>query len=195
MMGVMQAKVSWPVAALVVVAFIIFLYWLFYSPPEDAAHRTECMNNVRQIGLAMMQYAGEHEGKFPESFGVLLKENYLITAKVFLCPSTGKRLPPEGFPVPDEKTYFSTYDLATLSTVDHWADYVIVKGITLNSPAESILLHDRSAEDHKGEGRNCFFVDGHVHWHNEPDFQERMTRQREEMARATANPPETDNAP
>jgi prepilin-type N-terminal cleavage/methylation domain-containing protein len=33
---------------------------------QEAARRTSCMNNVRQIGVAMLQYSGEHDGDFPK---------------------------------------------------------------------------------------------------------------------------------
>jgi type II secretory pathway pseudopilin PulG len=34
------------------------------SKAQEAARRASCMNNVRQIGLAMIQYAGDHDDYF-----------------------------------------------------------------------------------------------------------------------------------
>ena len=72
--------------------------------------RVTCMNNVRKIGLAMFQYAGDHDDSFMPlvdaagkevptayemptqpartGFMVLLHQGYLTTAKVFICPSS-----------------------------------------------------------------------------------------------------------
>jgi hypothetical protein len=105
----------------------------------EAARRARCMNNIRQIGLAMLQYAGDHDDSFPplvdaegnlcpvvvedgnkmnwdalrnnsrSSFALLLKLGYLTTTKVFLCPSSNDEPPPDAFP-----TDFKAADLRNL---------------------------------------------------------------------------------
>ena len=37
---------------------------------QESARRMACLNNMRQIGLAMIQYAGENDDEYPESFGL-----------------------------------------------------------------------------------------------------------------------------
>ena len=79
----------------------------------EAKRRTSCMNNVRQIGLAMMQYTTENDNSFPKlvdakgnqvpavdekgnvskeparsAFAILLQKGYMGTTKVFICPSS-----------------------------------------------------------------------------------------------------------
>ncbi|HUV40087.1 MAG TPA: DUF1559 domain-containing protein, partial [Planctomycetota bacterium] len=65
------------------VVLVFFLRWLFpglfMGQVGDAARRTSCMNNVRQIGLAMDQYAGLNGGRYPDSVAILLHESYLTT--------------------------------------------------------------------------------------------------------------------
>jgi len=134
------------------------------------AYRTSCMNNVRQIGLAMYQYAEEHDGKFPDSFGALLKGQYLTTAKVFICPSSGHSIP-EDFPGPP----FDNVDLSVLKRVDEWSDYVLVRGVTPRSPRDFIVIHEKWGS-HKEEGGNILFNHGHVKWHT-PDDLDRMLRE------------------
>ena len=85
--------------------------------------RTSCMNNVRQIGLAMNQYAGENDGDYPKlvdakgnevpavdergnvsreparsAYAILLNKAYLTTTKVFICPATKDQVPGKDFP-------------------------------------------------------------------------------------------------
>ena len=89
---------------------------------HERAPSASCMNNIRQIGLAMIQYAGDHDDRFSPlvdeqgrlvpavdnegrvsmlpsrtAFAVLMKEGYLSTTRVFVCWSSGDRNA-EGFP-------------------------------------------------------------------------------------------------
>ena len=94
---------------------------------QEAARRAACMNNVRQIGLGMIQYAGDHDDDFPplvdsagdelealdpdtgnsnvsdtdparSAFAILMSQGYLTTTKVFLCPSSHDRKVDDDFP-------------------------------------------------------------------------------------------------
>ncbi len=102
---------------------------------QEAARRASCMNNVRQIGLAMFQYAGDHDDNFMplptgsgdcatnysgsavpsgttsrSGFCVLLHDGYLTTTKVFVCPSSKQQVD-SSFP-----TDYKNTQLATLSS-------------------------------------------------------------------------------
>ena len=153
-----------------VLGWIGFLTLQVVSQP-GGARRASCMNNIRQIGLAMFQYAGDHDGRFPDSFGALLKEGYLTTAKVFICPSSGNKVP-EDFP----SESFEEADLSVLNRVDEWTDYVMVRGITHADPALFIVIHEKWGS-HEGEGTNCFFNDGHVKWYPREAFEKLLSEQ------------------
>ena len=59
---------------LVVIAIIeilAVLLWPALRNAKDAAQRDVCMNNLHQIGLAMMFYAGGNGGKFPGRVSVV----------------------------------------------------------------------------------------------------------------------------
>ena len=144
---------------------------------HEATSTTSCMNNTRQIGLAMLQYSSEHDGEFPKTFGLLVKEGYLTTFKVFVCPSSGHSIPAD-FPKPDGDN-LSTLGLGVLNRIDEWSDYVIVQGVTSDSPANFILIHDKWGS-HNGEGSNIWFIDGHVKWHTDLDemLKEQMKKRR-----------------
>jgi len=139
------------------------------EPPK--AYRVACLNNIWQIGRSMILYADDHEGRYPESFGILLKEEYLTTARVFVCPASGREVP-EAFRDVD----FKNLDLSLLRRVDEWSDYVQVSGLTRSSPGDFILIHERYGS-HEGEGTNCAFNDGSARWLLEAEFQKRMKAQ------------------
>lgn len=55
---------------LVVVVLISILASLVFSAVQSArvaGQRTACMSNLRQIGSALVRYAGDHDGFFPET--------------------------------------------------------------------------------------------------------------------------------
>jgi prepilin-type processing-associated H-X9-DG protein len=180
-MDTLRKDVSWPVAAAVIGGFVVVLWFGFsgLQPHAGPAHRAACMNNVRQIGLALRQYADDHKGQYPDSFAVLLKEGYITSSKVFVCPSSRTRIP-EDFP-----TDFKSADLADLARIDEISDYVMVGNLDGNAPAQFILAHDR-APNHDGQGRNVGFMDGHVKWHTEEEFRRLISAQRDEMDRREA---------
>lgn len=85
---------------------------------RENARRAACMNNIRQIGLAMKMYATDHDDRYMpfvtqggrevpavddkgkiydgasrSSFAVLMKKHYINTARVFICPSTKDKVP------------------------------------------------------------------------------------------------------
>jgi prepilin-type N-terminal cleavage/methylation domain-containing protein/prepilin-type processing-associated H-X9-DG protein len=63
---------------------------------RESARRSSCVNNLRQLGLAMSVYANENSGKFPplddQSMmlmfeGSLMYPEYLTDAMILACPS------------------------------------------------------------------------------------------------------------
>ena len=160
---------------IVVIAVLLALVGVFLwparvnGPPGQWAH---CMSNIRQVGVAMLIYAEEHNGSYPESFGVLLKAGPFLSPRTFICPASGNKVP-EDFP----KEGLQDADLSVLIRVDAWSDYVIVKGLSHAGREDIIVLYEKPGH-HRASGRNCFFDDGHVEWLSEAEFQAQMRRQR-----------------
>ena len=177
-MAGLNTRVPWYVAVLVIGGFVALIFLMPPPVAQPASRRTTCMNNVRQIGLAMQMYADEHEGKYPDTYEVLLKEACLTTTKVFICPSTHDRIPGEGYPED-----FREATLEQLKLAPENCSYTMVGGLKRDDlPDDFILVHDKSADNHKGEGRNCFFNDGHSKWLIEEEFQEQMKKQSQKGA-------------
>lgn len=138
---------------------------------QEAARRASCMNNIRQIGLAMIQYAGDNDDKFPPSFGVLLKQGYLTTPKVFYCPSGGA-MPPPDFPQD-----LKNADVDEMNALLANSSYVMVKGITHAADVNAVVVYEKEGA-HGNEGLNCFFNDGHVQWLTQDMFQQLAEEQK-----------------
>jgi len=146
---------------------------------QESARRAACLNNEKQIMLALIQYAGDHDDKYPETLGILLKERYLNTHKVFICPSSGRGgqfrsvFPPGNL---------ADLPLEELRKIDELADFVLVKGVSHADDADTIIIYEKNGA-HGGEGRNVGFNDGHVKWYPEHEFQRLLAAQNERLAR------------
>jgi prepilin-type N-terminal cleavage/methylation domain-containing protein len=126
------------------------------SKAQESARRASCLNNIRQVMLSMIQYAGEYDDDYPsplvdnnespqKRLSRLLKLGYLNNTKVFHCPSasfTGNR--------PDMSTLSST--TITDSTVDSiattflmldWESYGVDPKVNHNAGAGRAVLADK----------------------------------------------------
>lgn len=71
------------IAIIALVAAIIFPT---FARARESAHRTSCVSNLRQIGMAFQMYLQDHDDTYPwlisEGFGKILDQNGVTTNKV-----------------------------------------------------------------------------------------------------------------
>ncbi len=87
--GVVAGAAFILLAALAVLAAILFPV---FGRAREKAEATACLSNVKQLGLALMMYAGDHEGRLPEanSWEEAIAEYVGDNEAVFTCPTTGQ---------------------------------------------------------------------------------------------------------
>lgn len=119
---------------------------------QETAKRIKCASNLRMLGQAMLLYGNENRGKYPPDLGTLLVTEDL-TLDVFICPSSGTRIPDAVRRQPVEQQ---------AKWVNENSDYIYA-GAGLNNiqPPDRVLIYEKAA-DHDHEGINLLFGDGHV---------------------------------
>jgi hypothetical protein len=61
----------------------------FFDEAQQQAERIQCVNNLKQLGLAMRVWAGDNKDKYPTSLVVM--SNECNTVKILICPGDKAR--------------------------------------------------------------------------------------------------------
>lgn len=112
---------------------------------RQKAQAVGCTHNLRQLAMACMMYAEDHDGVLPAKLSDLYPDYVGNTTSVFVCPvHKGKEI--------------------SVEDIDAKSDYELkIPGAKLgeiNDPARTIMILEKEP-NHRG-GRNAAYADGHV---------------------------------
>jgi prepilin-type processing-associated H-X9-DG protein len=141
----------------------------------EPANRAKCSNNLRQIGLALLMYANDHGGQFPDTLNVLLltDSEYTLTSDIFTCPSSS-----------DERATGQTpAEVARNLTAEpgHLSYVYVGAGLTTVTATDDRIVAYDNPRNHT-DGINVLFGDAHVEF---------LDRKQAEQAIAKLGPPGT----
>jgi prepilin-type N-terminal cleavage/methylation domain-containing protein/prepilin-type processing-associated H-X9-DG protein len=170
---------------LVVIAIIGILAGILLpvlSRARESARRTQCMSNIKQIGMGLIMYANENTEIFPSDSAYagsapamrglnLLYDTYISNNKVFNCPSdtTVSAASNAGMSVSTAggteafTSGQSSYGYDRWHTQANDADVAIAADRPPGTPSATA-----SSDNHSARGQNVVYIDGHVEFVNSP---------------------------
>lgn len=120
---------------------------------RDQARRVASMSNLKQIGLALIMYANDHENKLPDDLKAA--EKYGVTGRVLESP-----FKPNGFTGPS---------------------YIYISGLSTSMDSQSIIAYENPA--FREDGTNAVFLDGHVEFLTPDAFREKLAATYKELGK------------
>src|SRR5579871_836670 len=130
-----RSSISVVGVVLTLLCFGVLLVFLdgpvFYRNPEQGA-RVRCASNLKQIGLAAIMWANDHNEKFPDDLDTIANDEDLAPS-VFVCPSSNATVP-QG---PTTQAM-----IADMHQPGHLSYVYIGKGLTTKADADVVILYE-----------------------------------------------------
>ena len=155
----------------------MLVLWPARDPHDsDVRRQNRCASNLRQIGQAMLLYANEYGGRYPDRPEDLLFSPD-ISPEIFICPSSD-HVPATG---PSTRAIREA-----VASGGHFSYVYVARGLTSQEAGPDHVLAHEPRDNHTTErpGINVLFGDGMVEYIEEPQAS-RLLRE----LRAGRNPP------
>jgi len=177
---------------LVVIAIIAILAAILFpvfAKAREKARQSSCQSNLKQIGLAIQQYAQDYDEKYPRhgcswTWGYVAGATescyaseiypYIKNSQIFTCPSASLQVNfgSTGNAYGNNLCVFARVPPVSMGSIlkpaelihvcDSAAGYCSARKAGTNCPYNQL----QGGNGRHNDGANCLFVDGHVKWLN-----------------------------
>jgi len=127
------------------------------DPHNFVRGQVKCASNLKQIGLAMMLYANENGGVYPNAVDQLVTFHSEYISDIFCCPQASDT------PATGPTTQAVA---ANLMAGGHLSYVYLGNGFTNAASVDAVLAHETPGH-HRGGGMNVLFGDLHVEFISE----------------------------
>jgi prepilin-type processing-associated H-X9-DG protein len=139
---------------------------------RETAMRVRCAVNMQQVGVAVMMYANDNNGNYPQDLGALVKSEYL-KIDPFICPAGNT-----GYP---DHLGDMTCDQIAEWINEHSPYIYIGQDLTVNAADPQTIIMYEDPADHDFDGVNALFADGHIEFLRLNEARQRLEAQGLEM--------------
>lgn len=133
---------------LLVSIIVTVLFGPVFSRARENAQRASCQSNLKQIGLATLQFTQDHQQRLPAGTSMSQWQTQLLpytkSSTLFRCPAE-----------PNADGYAVNPRLSAVSLAQ------------LNAPERTVVMYEHK-DRHLG-GCNILFADGHVRWYRDAE--------------------------
>lgn len=161
-----------------VIGILASILFTVFKRTRDSAHRTECMSNLKNIGLALIMYSDENDDAFPtDTVGVpnpammslnLLYPEYISNKKIFNCHSDKNSGTNAVSIVAGVAFTLGQCSYGYDRTHLHIADEVSVAIASDRPPNNPVANPTDNSPNHEGKGQNVVYADGHAEFVETP---------------------------
>lgn len=140
-----------------------------FANAREAANRVKCSANMRQLGQAMMMYANNNNGAFPDKLEEVLTVDPTLDRNVFVCPDDDKAPPSAA------NAQTAAHQIAAGTNCSY---LYVGNGLTTSATPDTVLLYEPPALHKKhNPGMNVLFADGHVEFLDSTQSQTILSQQ------------------